>query len=91
MSKEWNSNSWMRQQMTAATLAGQSKVVQRPTLGRELGVIGEVHQLGVRCTSLGAAVLLNQTVKLLPLAGDGEIAGIAADRNWEIHCAVLLV
>ena len=77
--------------MTAAALAGQSKVIQCPTLGRELGVVGEVHELRVRCTSLGAAVLLNQTVKLLPLAGDGEIARIAFDRDRKVHCETFIL
>ena len=77
--------------MAAAALTCQPKLVQGSTLCRQLDVIGKVHQLRVSRPPLLATILLNKPQKLLPLAGNREIARIAADRNWEIHCVVLLV
>ena len=77
--------------MATAALTRKSKVVQRPTLRSHLGLGGQIHELGIGSTAILAAILLDETVEFLPLAGEREIARIALDWNREIHCAVLLV
>jgi len=77
--------------MATAALTRESKVVQRPTLRSHLGLGGQIHELGIGSTAILAAILLDETVEFLPLAGEREIARIALHNDWEIHCAVLLV
>jgi hypothetical protein len=60
--------------MTTAAFSRQTKVVQRPALRRDLDVGGEVHDLRVRSTAILAAISLDESLVLLPLTGDGEIA-----------------
>ena len=76
--------------MPTAALPSQSKIVECTTLSRYLCIVGEVHDLRVGCTALIASVVLDQSLVLLPLTGNGEIAGIALDRNREIHASVLI-
>lgn len=76
--------------MAATALACQSEVIERAALCRQLGVVREIHQLRIWGASLLAAILLDETVKLLPFAGKREIACIAADWNWEIHLPFFL-
>jgi len=77
--------------MTATAFTCQSELIQGSTLCSQLGVIRQVHQLRVRCAALLTTVLLDKAQELLPLTGNREVACVAADRNREIHCAVLLV
>jgi hypothetical protein len=77
--------------MTTAALTCQPKVIECPTLRRHLGLGREVHELRVGSTAILTAILLDEAVKLLPLAGEREVARIALHDDWEIHDAVLLV
>ena len=76
--------------MTAAALTCQPKVIECPTLRRHLGLGREVHELRIGSTAILTAILLDETVKLLPLSGEREIARIALDWNWEIHDVFLV-
>ena len=76
--------------MPTTALPSQPKVVECAALSRHFGIVGEIHDLRVRCATLLAAIGLDETLVLLPLTGDGKVAGIAADRNREIHASVLI-
>ena len=80
----------MRQEMAATAHTCQPKVVQCPTLRSHLGVVRQIHQLRVGCATILSAILLDETVKLLPLAGKREIACIAFHYDWEIHLPFFL-
>ena len=69
--------------MPTAALSRQSEIIQCPTLRSDLGLGREIHQLGGGGAAILVTVLLDEAIELLPLAGDGEIAGIAADRRLE--------
>jgi hypothetical protein len=77
--------------MPTATLAGQTEIIESPTLGRELGVVREIHELRIGSAAIGAAILLDETIELLPLAGDRQIARITTNGNREIHDAPVLI
>jgi hypothetical protein len=76
--------------MTTTTLSRQPEVVECPTFRCDLCVVCQIHNLRVRCPTFLATVGLDASLILLPLAGNGEVARIAADRNWEIHASVLI-
>lgn len=76
--------------MPTTAFSRQSKIVECASLSRHLGIVSEIHDLRVGCATLLAAIGLDETLILLPLTGDGEVAGIAADRNREIHASVLI-
>ena len=81
----------MCQQMTTAALSRQPKVVECSTLRSDLGLRGEVHQLRVGSTAFLATILLDETEKLLPLAGEREVARIALHNDWKVHCETLIL
>jgi len=60
--------------VTTAALSRQPEVVECATLRRDLDVGGEVHDLRVRSTAILAAIGLDESLILLPLTSDGEIA-----------------
>jgi hypothetical protein len=71
--------------MPTAALSRQSEIIQCPTLRSDLGLGREVHQLGGGGTAILVTVLLDEAVELLPLAGEREVARVAAHNNREIH------
>jgi hypothetical protein len=71
--------------MTTAALSRQPKVVECSTLRSHLGLRREIHQLRVGSTAFLTAILLDETEKLLPLAGEREVARIALHNDWKVH------
>ena len=75
----------MRQEVTTAALAGQSKVRHGSSLCSDSGGMGQVQNLGILRAPVLAAILLGQLEEPQPLTCDGEVARVAADRNWKVH------
>jgi hypothetical protein len=47
--------------------------------------MGQVENLCILRSSIVATILLHQFKKPKPLAGDGKVARVAANRNREVH------
>lgn len=76
--------------MPTTTLTCKTEIIERSTLSRYVCARCEIHQFRVRSATICTTIVLDQSVKLLPLTGDREVAGITLDRNREIHDSVLI-
>jgi len=76
--------------MATAALACQPQFIQSLAFRSNLGIHREIHNLRISRATRLFAILLDKLKELLPLTGDGKIARIATDWNWEIHDTLVL-
>ena len=80
----------MREEMPTATFTRQSKFSHRTTFRSKLCSLRQIHQSIRVLAFIGNPVLLYERNVGVPLPRDGEVTGIAANRNWEVHVVSLV-
>ncbi len=81
----------MCQEVSPTTLSCKTEVVHRTTLCGFLGSGTEIDQLVLLRSAILYSIALDQLQVALPLASNGKVTGIAANRNREVHYECLLL
>jgi hypothetical protein len=79
----------MRQEVATAALPRESEGCHGSSLGSDSCGVGEIQNLGGLGAAILTASLLHQLQEAKPLAGEGEVAGVAAYWNREIHASLV--
>ena len=79
----------MRQEVATAALPCQPESCHGSSLGRDGCGVGQIQNLGGLGATILTASLLHQLQEAKPLTSEGEIAGVAAHWNREIHASLV--